>query len=238
MCKQYILGEIPNLENPEVLQNTKHPKYGNIVIFKNNLKINNIKKHLIFFENTKSFAYFELRHILNNQILNRFFKSVCNVGYLGNAKGTQKNNKIKTIWSNMISRCYDPKNKRYYCYGGKGITVSEKWLCFEFFLNDFEKIRGYNKELFEKGLLQLDKDKNNGKIYSLENCEFITQKENISYQNKMKKFKAINNNGEIFYSNNQKQFSLFCGVPDKKINEILRKKRKSYHKWTFEYCDT
>ena len=80
--------------------------------------------------------------------------------------------------------------------------------------------------------------KNNGKIYSLENCEFITQKENISYQNKMKKFKATNNNGEVFYSNNQKQFSLFCGVPDKKINEILRKKRKSYHKWTFEYCDT
>ena len=31
-------------------------------------------------------------------------------------------------WKNMRSRCYDPKDKRYDAYHGRGITVCQEWL--------------------------------------------------------------------------------------------------------------
>jgi hypothetical protein len=41
------------------------------------------------------------------------------------------------IWSGMKSRCYNPKNKSYANYGGRGIRVCDRWLnSFEDFLAD------------------------------------------------------------------------------------------------------
>ena len=39
-------------------------------------------------------------------------------------------------WSNMIQRCTNPKNGSYPDYGGRGITVCERWMVFENFLAD------------------------------------------------------------------------------------------------------
>jgi hypothetical protein len=40
-------------------------------------------------------------------------------------------------WMSMKFRCYNPKNKRYHRYGGRGITVCHQWLdSFTQFLND------------------------------------------------------------------------------------------------------
>lgn len=40
-------------------------------------------------------------------------------------------------WSDLKDRCLRPKNKRWSCYGGRNIRVSEKWLNdFECFLQD------------------------------------------------------------------------------------------------------
>src|SRR5215469_2573236 len=32
------------------------------------------------------------------------------------------------VWSMMISRCYNPNHKSYKWYGGRGITVCQRWL--------------------------------------------------------------------------------------------------------------
>lgn len=40
------------------------------------------------------------------------------------------------IWSAMIQRCTNPKNKAYKNYGGRGITVCKPWLEFENFFAD------------------------------------------------------------------------------------------------------
>ena|ERR1700676_3134332 len=40
------------------------------------------------------------------------------------------------IWSHMKARCSNPKNPSYWAYGGRGITVCERWLSFENFLSD------------------------------------------------------------------------------------------------------
>jgi hypothetical protein len=41
-----------------------------------------------------------------------------------------------TTWNMMTQRCLNPNNDRYYDYGGRGITVCERWLDFANFLAD------------------------------------------------------------------------------------------------------
>jgi hypothetical protein len=43
---------------------------------------------------------------------------------------------IYRVWASMLQRCTNPKNSRYADYGGRGITVCERWLKFEHFLAD------------------------------------------------------------------------------------------------------
>jgi hypothetical protein len=35
--------------------------------------------------------------------------------------------RIYNIWKKMMYRCYKESDPYYYCYGGRGITVSEEW---------------------------------------------------------------------------------------------------------------
>ena len=39
-------------------------------------------------------------------------------------------------WRNMLDRCRDPNSDSYKWYGGRGITVCDRWLTFENFLAD------------------------------------------------------------------------------------------------------
>lgn len=43
---------------------------------------------------------------------------------------------IYRSWSGMFARCYNPKNKDFYLYGGRGIKVCERWKKFGAFLED------------------------------------------------------------------------------------------------------
>jgi hypothetical protein len=75
-------------------------------------------------------------------------------------------------WTNMISRCNNPKNKRFTDYGGRGITVCKRWLKFENFLEDMgEKPKG----------LTLDRIRNEGN-YEPGNCKWSTYKEQRANQ--------------------------------------------------------
>ncbi len=42
-------------------------------------------------------------------------------------------------WKNMISRCEDPTSKHYNRYGGRGITVCDKWKTFKAYNEWFQK---------------------------------------------------------------------------------------------------
>ncbi|TFW49244.1 hypothetical protein [Bacillus sp. 005/A4HT-01/001] len=105
--------------------------------------------------------------------------NVAGVGYLGMA--TQKNNeKLYHIWRGILRRCYDKRRKDYSRYGGAGVTVSAEWLSFENFLKDIPTLPGWDKEMFDRGKLQLDKDllSKEKKLYSRETCCFLTAYEN------------------------------------------------------------
>ena len=97
--------------------------------------------------------------------------------------------KFYNMWHSMMQRCYYIKNSSYKNYGEKGITVNERWHKFENFIEDIDKVEGFNLEKIMNSELELDKDikfnnnnnnnnKNSTKEYSLSNCKFVSKSEN------------------------------------------------------------
>lgn len=87
-------------------------------------------------------------------------------------------------WSCMLHRCNNPKDKRYCDYGGRGISVCDRWNFFENFLHDMGKkpFRG----------AQIDRKDNNGD-YNKPNCRWASRKKN---QRNMRSNRIITYNGE------------------------------------------
>lgn len=122
-------------------------------------------------------------NILKGTVKDRLYPSVCGVGMFGYAPDCIKHTRIYSIWSHMINRCYNPKRKDYNLYGGCGVSVCERWHRLDYFIEDLPLIDGYNKDLFDMGELELDKDLKQigliNKIYSLQTCTFISRTRNI-----------------------------------------------------------
>ena len=99
-------------------------------------------------------------------------------------------NKLASIWDNIISRCYDNHAACYNAYGESGVTVCDRWLCFEYFVDDILQMPNVEKLLYTSGQYTLDKDKlhfglpKNQKIYSPETCCIISQQENVAIRSK------------------------------------------------------
>lgn len=55
-------------------------------------------------------------------------------------KESREKNPFCAKWHAMMLRCYSPKDNRYYCYGGRGITVCERWHIYENYKVDMEAL--------------------------------------------------------------------------------------------------
>lgn len=87
-------------------------------------------------------------------------------GYLGGKEHSEH-----AIWRGILSRCMNPNSKDYPRYGGRGITVCERWRIYENFISDMgPRPKGYSVER-----------KDNEIGYSPDNCvwaDSFTQQRN------------------------------------------------------------
>lgn len=123
-----------------------------------------------------------LCNMCKGSVRDRYAPSVFGIGCLGNAKKSE-NRHAYNMWTSMLERCYCADSKNYQWYGAKGVTVCDRWLCFENFVKDIPILPGYNKRLFDAGLIKLDKDSLSDprlRIYSPETCQFVTHSDNMN----------------------------------------------------------
>jgi hypothetical protein len=123
------------------------------------------------------------REILRGEVKDYYYPSIAGVGYLGEDIQQKDYKREYSVWKHMLHRCYNEKCDSYFKYGKLGVTVCDRWHCFKNFIEDITKIDGYNKTLFDKGLIQLDKDlKSNTfpKQYGVLSCTFISTEDNVA----------------------------------------------------------
>lgn len=124
--------------------------------------------------------------------------------------------KIHSIWKAMKQRCLNPKNQRYKDYGGRGISICDRWLDFQ---NFYEDVGDYPIGM------TLDR-RNNDKGYSPENCRWITYRDN-------------NNNTRrsvyVEYKGETKTLSQWCTLLG--LNNNAMKTRLNYN-WDIERAFT
>lgn len=54
----------------------------------------------------------------------------------GNSTHGMSKHKLYAVWNAMNQRCRNPKQRDFRLYGGRGITVCDRWKRFENFLSD------------------------------------------------------------------------------------------------------
>jgi len=95
-------------------------------------------------------------------------KGLCNIHLHKSNRLQNPEPPEKAVWFTMKSRCYNKNNKKYANYGGRGITVCERWLgSFDKFLQDM----GPRPEHGTLERMNVNGD------YEPSNCRWATQKE-------------------------------------------------------------
>lgn len=98
-------------------------------------------------------------------------------------RGGKDQSKTYGIWNTMLGRCINPNVEKFGDYGGRGITVCDRWRLFENFLADMgEKPIG-------KSLDRIDNEGN----YEPKNCRWATRLEQAT---NTRRTLRITHNGE------------------------------------------
>lgn len=126
--------------------------------------------------------------IKTGQVYDPYYPTVYNIGYIGEAKDNNIDLSMRGRWERLLDRCYNVSSPYYHVYGGAGITVCERWLCYTNFVEDCKQLPGYEDMINNPHIkYHLDKDilqqgiPVNQKVYSPTTCMFVPASEN-SYQ--------------------------------------------------------
>lgn len=112
------------------------------------------------------------------------------------------------IWKAMNQRCANPNNKAFGRYGGRGITVCERWrVSYENFLADMGR-----RPSVDHSIERIDNDAG----YSLENCVWATK---IEQGLNTSRTKPVSVNGKRMSMN---QAAAMCGLSGPTLTRRLQ----------------
>lgn len=122
------------------------------------------------------------------------------------------NTRLHSIWRSIQGRCYNPKNKSFHFYGGRGIKVCNEWLLDFMSFYNWSINNGYQENLT---IDRIDSNKN----YCPENCRWVdrTQQANNTRRNRL-----IEHNGEI------KTLSEWSKILDFNYSTVQTRMKKGY----------
>lgn len=150
--------------------------------------------------------------------------------------------RIFTIHKGMLGRCYNPNSTSYSTYGAKGVTVDERWHNLDNFIEDIDKIDGFDYNKFIKAEIQLDKDfkqigvKN--KVYSLNTCVFLGRSDNCGNRNNNQDMIIIDPDGNKYESRNREKFCREHNLDTRHAHAVLQGKNPHHKGWQFFYKET
>ncbi len=141
------------------------------------------------------------------------------------------NTSLHSIWRGMFGRCYNPNNKIYKYYGGRGIKICKRWHSFENFYKDM----GNRPEG-----LTIERMNNDGN-YEPNNCKWVSRKVQRNNQRprscgrcKQRWFRAWHKDSMAQYLNNsQSEFARQQKLIQSHISECLLGKAKYHRGWFF-----
>lgn len=201
--------------------------YGKVKIIK---YINWIKVKIVFLS-SGSIEEARAGDIRKGKIRDRMQPSVCGVGFIGCGKHNPKNKTGKntdsyTKWLSMLTRCYSDKlhasSPTY-----TSCEVCEEWQDYQCFAEWFDD--NYPKDGKD---YHLDKDiKIEGnKIYSPDNCLFVTSYENASKSGE-KSFRFISPSGEEKSFTNLRKFCECNNLTPQCMSKVHSGERKHHKGW-------
>ena len=133
----------------------------------------------------------------------------------GQSRGGKVSSTYK-VWDSLKGRCTNTEHNQYADYGGRGITVCERWLeSFDNFLEDMGE---------KPSKMSIDRIDNN-KGYSKENCRWATNKEQIDNRRNTYVF-TINGKEYASSSEAEKELGLYRGA----VNDRCRRKHDGYER--------
>ena len=146
--------------------------------------------------------------------------------------------KVYTLWKSMMDRCYKETAHNYKYYGHKGVIVCDRWKQLENFIEDIDKIKGFDLDKLLNGEISLDKDiavKGN-KVYCLEFCRFVCKESNNKTKpNQQREIVGISPNGEEIIFTNQSEFARQHNLKQSTISDCLSGRCKTHRGWKFTY---
>lgn len=125
-----------------------------------------------------------------------------------NKKHGMKGQRVYTIWCQMLGRCFNEKNGSFKRYGGRGISVCERWLEFQNFLADM----GHPPS----DIHSIERINNNGN-YEPGNCKWATD---IEQSNNRRSNKYLEYQGELYTAS---QLARKLNVNAKSLQQRLRR---------------
>ena len=149
-------------------------------------------------------------------------------GCLAKPHGEYLSSEYRT-WADMKNRCLNTSIKHYKDYGGRGITVCDRWKnSFKNFIDDM----GHKPK---EGRYSIERIDNSGN-YEPSNCKWADDLEQKQNTRKNKWFYAISPIGRRYKARGQRLFSRAHGLDCSAVCRVLKNKISNHKGWVFYYA--